>query len=113
MTRLPAYYTPHTVHVEPYEGEGGNGPVFGESMTFSPADGNGVYCEDSQELVRDMAGREVVSMGKVYFSFEDAPAVESRVTVWPGSVHERTSTVLRVSRFEHPDWPGFAVVYLR
>lgn len=111
--RLPTDWTPHAVLIDPYGGEGANGPVFGEQVILSPETGNGVYTEDVQEVITDSSGREVVSSGRVHCSFEDAPLSGSRITVWPGRPFERTSIAIKVSRFEHPDWPGYGVVYLK
>lgn len=111
--RLRAHWTPHTVLVRPYEGEGGNGPVWGAQITRSPATGDGVYTEDVVEVVTDASGAEVVSSGRVHLSFADAPPAGSLITVWPGMSFAREAAVIRVSRFEHPRWPGYAVAYLR
>jgi len=101
------------VTVTPYLGEGSRGAIYGPPLKFSPATGNGVYVEDSREVVVDASGTETVSESKVYMSFEDAPATGSRVRVWEGTPHEREAPVIKASLFEHPLWPGYAAVYLR
>lgn len=112
--RLPAEWTPHSVTVLPYTGEGANGPTWGTLLSFSPTTGNGVYVRDIHELIVDDTGAEVVSSGSVRFSFDDATfGPQSKVTVWEGRPFSREAAVIKVSRFEHPDWPGLAVVYLR
>lgn len=113
MNRLRAHWTPHTVTVIPFLGHGSSGPINGEPVRYSPDTGNGVYVEDSREVVVDNSGTETVSESKVHMSFEDAPATGSRVRVWEGTPHEREAPVIKVSLFEHPRWPGYAVVYLR
>jgi len=113
VTRLRAHWTPHTVTVTPYLGQGSRGAIYGDPVSYSPATGNGVYVEDSREVVVDTSGTETVSETKVHMSFEDAPATGSRVRVWVGTPHEREAPVIKVSLFEHPRWPGYAVVYLR
>lgn len=111
--RLRPHWTPHTVRVRPFEGEGGNGPIWGDDVVRSPETGDGVYVEDVVEVVTDQSGAEVVSSGRVHFSFEDAPPVNSFITVWPGTAFERKAVVVKVSRFDHPRWPGYAVAYLK
>ena len=111
--RLPAHWTLHTVKVRPFQGEGANGPVWGTQVTHSPETGDGVYVEDAREVVVDASGTEVVSETRVHMSFEDAPPVQSLVTVWPGTAFEREAPVVKVSRFQHQRWPGYAVVHLR
>lgn len=56
--RLRAHWTPHTVKIKPFAGEGGNGPVWGTEVTRSPATGDGVYVEDAREVVVDASGTD-------------------------------------------------------
>lgn len=51
----------HRVAVEPYEGEGSYGPVFGPRV-----DDVACYVENRRQLVRDSDGAEVVSDTTVY-----------------------------------------------
>ena len=113
MTRLRAHWTPHTVTVTPYLGQGSRGAIYGPPVKHSPETGNGVYVEDSREVVVDASGAEAVSETKVHMAFDDAPATGSRVRVWEGTPHEREAPVIKVSLFNHPRWPGYAVVHLR
>lgn len=113
MNRLPARWTPHTVAVRPFAGIGGSGPIYGETYTLSPADGRGVYLEDAREVVLDSDGTEVVSSTRFFCNFEDAPPEKSRVTVWVGTPFEREAPVVRVARFSHPEFPGYAEVRLK
>lgn len=112
MSRLPARWTPHTVKVKPCTGIGGDGPVYGEQYTLSPETNTGVYVEDVRELVRDDTGAEVVSSTRIAMSFEDAPPEKSLITVWVGTPFEREALAVRVSRHQHPNFPGYAEVRL-
>lgn len=105
--RLPAYWLPHTVTVRPFEGVGGDGPIYG-----APTSQNRVYVEDVREVVIDSSGVEVVSNTRFLCDFAAAPADQSLVTVWPDTTFEREALVVKVSRFQHPLWPGFAEVRL-
>lgn len=107
VKRLPSRWTPHTVRVTPFLGEGGNGPIWGAPVEV-PA-----FVEDVAEVVVDRSGTEVVSGTKVTLNFDDAPAEQSRVAVWLDTTHERTAPVVSVARNEHPNWPAFAVLRLK
>lgn len=106
MSLLPDW-VPHTVKVQPFLGEGANGPVWGPETTL----GN-VYVRDIHEVTVDASGAEIISSGRVYFNLPDTPAVGSRVRVWVGTQFERVATVVKVSRAEHPYWPGLGTAYL-
>ena len=106
--RLANIWTPHNVIVEPFLGEGANGDTWGDPVTV----GN-VFVEDVQEIAVDDSGKEILSLGRVIFNFDDAPLKRSFVTVWLGSKHERRSEVFKLSLNDHPAWPGFAIGYLR
>lgn len=106
--RLPKFFTPHTVQLEPYLGEGANGESWGPVV-----DQPDVFVEDVTEKVVDDTGAEVVSRGRVTFNIDDAPLMGSYVTVWSGTVHERRSRIFKLALNDHPAWPGFAIGYLR
>lgn len=112
MRRLPSRWTPHRVTVRPFRGVGGAGPIYGVPYDLSPDTGTGVYLEDARDVVIDADGTEVVSSTRFFCSFEDAPPEKSLVTVWVGTPFEREAPVVRVGRFEHPNWPGYAEVRL-
>lgn len=105
--RLPRVWTPHTVTVSELHGEGALGQIWS-----TPATVPNVYVEESQEVVRDAAGREVVSSGRVVFNLDDAPLPGSLVTVWAGTKHERAAKIIRVAKYDHPAWPSYAIAYL-
>lgn len=106
--RLPKYWLPHTVIVRAFVGVGGDGPILSE-----PVEQDLVYVEDVREVVVDRDGVEVVSNTRFFCDFDKAPAEESLVTVWPGTGFAREALVLKVSRYQHPLWPGFAEVRLK
>ncbi|OJX94083.1 MAG: hypothetical protein BGO96_09765 [Micrococcales bacterium 73-15] len=113
MKRLPASWTPHSITVKPYLGDGANGATYGPPITLSPSQGTGVYVEDVQELVTDTAGREVASSGRVHMSFQDVPLAGSLITVWVGTPFSREAEVVKTARHYHPAWPGYGIAYLR
>lgn len=100
MRTIPGMLLPHTVTVQPYEGTGAHGPIYGEPRTARAA------VEDSRRLVRGTDGNEVVSEATVYTKPHHSIPAESRVTVWPGTNHERTSDVITSSRHTYPGTPG-------
>lgn len=106
--RLPAYWLPHTVVVRAFEGIGGAGPILGD-----PVEQDRVYTEDVREVVIDSDGTEVVSNTRFFCDFDKAPPEESLVTVWPGTGFAREAVVVKVSRYQHPLWPGYAEVRLK
>lgn len=108
MTRLPKAWTPHTVKVEDFEGEGANGEVWGTKHTIPD-----VYVKDVAEVVIDNSGAEVVSRATVRFNLDDTPPEGSMVTIWPNTPHQRRSKAFKVGRYDHPDWPSVGVVWLR
>ncbi|WP_435298535.1 hypothetical protein [Timonella sp. A28] len=106
--RLEKTFTPHTVTVTPFLGEGANGEIWGPASEVRD-----VFVEDVQEVVIDDSGKEVVSSGRVIFNFDDAPLKRSKVTVWAGTLHERTSEIFKLALNHHDEWPSFAIGYLR
>ncbi|PSK95771.1 hypothetical protein CLV30_12823 [Haloactinopolyspora alba] len=57
----------HRVTVEPYEGEGAYGPIYG-----APVADVACYVENRRQLVRDRTGAEVVSDTTIYAPVERA-----------------------------------------
>lgn len=106
--RLPKSWTPHTIDVEPFLGEGSNGIVLGPKERVED-----VYVRDVSEVVTDDTGAEVVSRAKVYLNFEDTPLTGSKVTIWPGTRHAKTGTIFKADLADHPDWPGRGAVWLK
>jgi len=83
---LPDHFKTHTILVEPYEGSGAYGTVYGAPVS--------VECrvEDVTRLVRSASGDEVVSSTTVACDAGTVIPPESRVTV-----KGRVTTVLAVS----------------
>ena len=106
--RLDKAWTPHTVTVERFAGEGANGPIFEPARTIT-----NVYLEMQNELVIDDQGNEVVSLGRVIFNLADTPPQGSKITHKLGPLPERTATAFKVAAYDHPAWPGYAIAYLR
>jgi hypothetical protein len=94
--QLPAALLPHIVTVRRYEGTGPYGEVFGGPVTHR------AFVEDRRRLVLAASGEEVTSETTVYTGPDAAVPVGSRVTVWPGTPHERTARVITTSRYDHP-----------
>ena len=102
-------WAPHSVMVAPFLGEGANGESWGPTTSVK-----NVFVEDTQEVVIDDTGAEVVSRGRVtFFPFEAAPLKRSKVTVWAGTSHERVAEIFKLVINHHPGWPSNAVGYLR
>ncbi len=72
---LPGHFRAHTISVEPFDGNGAYGPVFGAAVN--------VECrvEHKVQLVRSAEGTEVVSSMTVYCARSVTIPPESRVTV--------------------------------
>lgn len=105
---LPKVWTPHSVEVVPYEGEGANGPISGEPKLI-----DGVYVKDQAEVVATETGEEIISRSTVWFNLKDLPRVDSKVVVWPGTPQQYEARVFRTSRLEHPGWPNAGKAWLR
>lgn len=80
---------PHTATVEPYEGGGAYGDVYGAPFEVP------CYFEGQRQLVRDSDGSEAVSEGTMYTDLRDDITPGSRV-----AVAGRTTWVLSVSRLD-------------
>lgn len=106
--RLHRSWTPHTVKIAAYEGEGANGPIVADAVDVAD-----VYVKDVAEVVVDSDGAEVVSRATVRLNLDDTPPIGSLVTIWPGMAREHTARVFKVSHHEHPQWPGLGTIYLR
>lgn len=106
--RLPKSWTPHTVLVEPFLGQGANGPLYGPQETIKD-----VYIHDQAEIVRDNTGVEIVSSASVRFNLDDLPVNGSKVTIWPGTRHETASKLFKVTLLDHPGWPSLGIGWLK
>ncbi|MCC5580587.1 hypothetical protein IMZ11_33715 [Microtetraspora sp. AC03309] len=93
---LPADMLPHQVQVEPYQGAGPAGPLYGGTVTYPG------YVEDKRQLVRSATGDEVISETTVYLNPGAVIPTESRVTLPSG----RQATVITVATREGPTDSG-------
>lgn len=107
MAAIPAFMTPHTVIVEPLTGSGGMGDTWGPPVPDVPA-----LAEEGATLVRDPGGSEVVSSARVHLSWDVVVPPGSKVTLWAGTVKERTATVITTSGGPHPTLPSFLTLAL-
>ena len=92
-----AFWYPHSVSVRDALPAGGMGGGFGAARTLA------AEVIDTQTLVRDKDGREVVSSTRVTVPLPQHVPLGSLVTVWPGLARERTALVLAVAANENAD----------
>ncbi|MFD7994547.1 hypothetical protein [Streptomyces mexicanus] len=95
MTALPGWLLRHTVTIEPYEGSGTYGPVYGE-----PAAAAALVAETVKHI-RDATGEIVVSTAQVYAGPDLVCPVGSRVILPDG----RITRALTVSHHTAPGLP--------
>lgn len=113
MTRLRKKHLPHRVTIQPLDGEGAEGDIWGDLRTDRPA-----YVEQKTRLVVDRrsnsptSGQEVTSTTFVVLLLEDDAQPRSRVTVWGGTSRERTSEVIDSAYFEYRGTPSHVELYL-
>jgi hypothetical protein len=94
--RVPAQLLCHRVTVEPYEGTGSYGPVYGPPVAGIPA-----LVSASVRMVRDRTGAQVASTAQVITAPGlDCPA-GSRITLPDG----RVTTALTVAQHTAPGLP--------
>ena len=89
------FFYPHKVRVQDLLGRGSMGDVFGEARTLR------AEIRDTQILVTGADGAQVTSSAQVTVASDSGVVLGSRVTIWVGSVYERTYAVLAVS--DNPD----------
>ncbi|SEU46609.1 hypothetical protein [Nonomuraea wenchangensis] len=80
---IPEWVFTHTATIEPYEGDGAYGPIFGSQVTER------CLVDDERRLVRNAEGSEVVSDTTIFFPPGTHCPEGSRVTV-----NDRTTTVI-------------------
>jgi hypothetical protein len=73
--RLPSFLLQHTVTIEPYQGNGANGPVYGAPVTVK------CFRDDKRRLVRGSNGSQVVSESTVYCLPGTVAPPESRINL--------------------------------
>jgi len=72
---FPDWLLRHEATIEPFEGEGAYGPIFGEAVTAR------CMVDDERRLVRDAQGAETVSDTTIFFPPGTRCPEGSRVTV--------------------------------
>ena len=85
------FFYPHQVLVRDLVRAGGMGSSHGAARALA------AEVIDTQTLVRDKDGREVVSSTRVTVPLPQHVPLGSLVTVWPGGPSERTARVLAVA----------------
>lgn len=113
MARLRMKHLPHRVTIQPLEGDGAEGDLWGETRTDRPA-----YVEQKSRLVVDRRstsptfGQQVTSTTFVVLLPEDDAQPRSRVTVWGGTSRTRASEVIDSAFFSFPGTPSHVELYL-
>ncbi|MFF9261999.1 hypothetical protein [Streptomyces longwoodensis] len=93
MSTLPAWLFCHRVTIEPYEGTGAYGEVWGEPVADVPA-----LVDHSVKRVRNALGDEVTSTAQVYAAPGLHCPAGSRITLPDG----RTTTAVQVAPHTAP-----------
>ena len=91
------FFYPHCVLVRDLLPGGGMGDRYGPARSLR------AEVRDTQTMVRDADGREVVSSTLVTVPLPDHVPLGSLVTVWPGTPREREARVLSVSANPNAD----------
>lgn len=113
MVRLRAKHLPHRVTIQPLEGEGAEGDIWGDARMNRPA-----YVEQKTRLVVDRRsnsptkGQEITSTTFVVLLLADDCQPRSRVTVWVGTSRARTSEVIDSAYFDYRGTPSHVELYL-
>ncbi|SNR44141.1 hypothetical protein SAMN06265360_10625 [Haloechinothrix alba] len=84
---IPAWLLRHEITVEPYEGSGANGPIYGDARTVR------CFLDEGRTAVRNSEGREVTAEAVAYCPLDAGIGTEDRVTALG-----RESRVLTVKR---------------
>ncbi len=87
MGVIPGFLMVHTITIEPYQGEGGSGPVYGAPVSVR------CFREDSRKLVRNQLGEQVVSESQAYCPPGTVAPPKSRVTI--NGTNSRTAFVIQ------------------
>lgn len=95
MSLFDRVFYPHTVQVQDAKGPTGMGRGRAEPRTLR------AEVNDKQQLVRAADGDETISSATVTVALDAGVTVGASVTVWAGTAHERTSTVIAVERDEN------------
>lgn len=85
---IPGWLLRHTVTVEPFEGDGAYGPVYGPATTVRG------FLDEQTRLVRSPGGDEITSTSTVYTRLTENIPAKSLVALPDG----RTTTVIAALR---------------
>jgi hypothetical protein len=96
MPAIPGGFLRHQVTIEPYQGEGANGPVYGAPVTVR------AFVDETTRTVRGSDATTTTSSATFYARLDTVAPQQSRVTLADG----RKTTVLAALR---RDGGGFAV----
>lgn len=104
---LPSYFLPHTVKIAESNGSGSMGPIRGSTRDAA------AFVIDGTETVVGADGTEDVSSARVTVNLDDPAQLRDAVTLWPGTVDERSGRVIRIERGAHPDLPSFKTLFVK
>lgn len=108
MSWPDSFFFPDEVTVRDYEAGGGMGGGYGNPRTLE------AEVIDKQEIVRNLAGEEVVSSTRVTVKLAANVPLRSLVTVRPGRFAEREAEVLQVGYDENPPpLPSHQILWLK
>lgn len=82
---VPPFLLRHSITIEPFLGQGGNGPTYGPAVTVK------CFRDDARKLVRDGMGQQVVSEAQCVCPVGTVAPPLSRVTGLPNG---RTAYVI-------------------
>lgn len=74
MARIPPFLLRHKIQIEPYTGQGGNGPTYGPPVQVK------CFRDDARKLVRNAQGEQVISSSTCYCPPGTVAPPLSRVT---------------------------------
>jgi hypothetical protein len=107
MNRLAPHFTPHTVRVAAFRAGGGLGGGYTAARDVDS------FVTDETQTIVGIDGKDTVSSANVATNFDELAPLGSRVTLWPGTDIERTSTVVKITRFQHPTLPWSQTLWLK
>lgn len=94
MTGIPPMLLQHTAVIEPYEGSGANGPVYGVPVTVR------CYREDKRRKVRATNGAEVTAETTLWCQLDTVAPAGSRV-----DLGDRKADVIVSARYDGGQLP--------
>lgn len=81
MSRLPKGFYQHRITIEPYEGPGAYGPVYGAPVPNVPA-----FVDEQTRRVAGPDGTQVTSSSTAYCPLDTVAPAQSRITLADGTV---------------------------